>query len=841
MASALKNVSSWRLNLSEKEEVKKRVDAGEDETKVTRELQAKKAQAALDRKMAAAAVADRSKQVQASQASQSKQKSVKEAKPAGKAADPEQGDACNKAYYECVQRDVALIVKEFGKSLADEAPLAIAAGGESGVQEPFDKEKGKIALRQHGVYRTRKCLDEETWKQKRDKWRCVLLSIPCAFVEASQSQFWRDAFNKRQSIQQEHESLTRTAVQHSLEIASMKTLVETQVGKKLTSSSLAQELLRLGLQPVVAGSGNKTSAPGHDDEDGGNGCLSAHFITAALNCHKWILSSSECVLEHFFDSVLPKSGMCDEDRKLLKTALGSHSEYRAHSAGTGDCTWQARLCKSGIMTFEFLEDNCAIVVYGRSHDHTLRQAAKQGTVEAVMEHENIREKWKKVEDQFSNEAVEKEALAKAAKAASDGEEEPEEVVIRKAPSSFALHSPAYWRAVANATVRTYIALTPEPRTQEAVTTAIAQGNLKGIQGNAGETSVITLLDLELLGEAQGPGCQPGLRKQFSAPAPLLSRLIYGSMVARGSQKVNDEGEAKAVVEGDLVMVHCGSRGKKEIKAMFSGSKNQRAESELKETIIVYTDESLRSRKKRVKGGYSGHSQLVTASSAPLAQVVPEKSYDFHTGSCWSDVFSGVQALGASELWYASRTVEVLTSERVVEATADAKAKADSDGDAGALESVFSGAVLPENFYRDLLRGHSAKGLLDLSVGEGTAARACLLERIPYCGFTLSEAHSKKIEVQLTDFIVSEFKKEGSTHYRPEACQSPGVDTAETDPKPKKKSKAKAKPKAEPADSQAQGKKNKKTEEDDEGEPQPKKKTKKTDEEEAASEAESLPW
>ena len=296
------------------------------------------------------------------------------------------------------------------------------------------------------------------------------------------------------------------------------------------------------------------------------------------------------------------------------------------------------------------------MIYAKTHDNTLRKAAKQGTVEAVMEHESIQEKWKKIENQLSNEAAEREALAKAGQAASDGEDEPEEVVMRKAPNAFALHSPAYWRAVANATVRTYISLTPEPRTQEAVTTAIAQGNLKNIHGNPGESSVITLLDLELLGEAQGPGCQAGLRKQFSAPGPLLSRLLYGSMVARGAQKVNDEGEAKAVVEGDLLMVHCGTRGKKEIKAMFNGSKNQKAESDLKESIIVYTDESLRSRKKRVKGGYSGHTYLLTASSAPLAQVVPEKSYDFHTGSCWSDVFSGVQALGASELWYASRTI-----------------------------------------------------------------------------------------------------------------------------------------------------------------------------------------
>ena len=52
--------------------------------------------------------------------------------------------------------------------------------------------------------------------------------------------------------------------------------------------------------------------------------------------------------------------------------------------------------------------------------------------------------------------------------------------------------------------------------------------------------------------------------------------------------------------------------------------------------------------------------------------------------------------------------EVLTNDRVVEATEEAKAKAGSDG--GALESVFSGALLSESFYRDLLRGHSAKGL-----------------------------------------------------------------------------------------------------------------------------------
>lgn len=130
------------------------------------------------------------------------------------------------------------------------------------------------------------------------------------------------------------------------------------------------------------------------------------------------------------------------------------------------------------------------------------------------------------------------------------------------------------------------------------------------------------------------------------------------MVARGSQKVNDEGQATAVVEGDLVMVHIGvGRSKREVKALFAvpGGKQQRTDSELKESIITYNDEALRTRKKRVKGSYCGHSVLVTASVNSLSQSVPERTYDFHAGSCWSDVLANVKALPASELWHTPRT------------------------------------------------------------------------------------------------------------------------------------------------------------------------------------------
>ena len=153
-----------------------------------------------------------------------------------------------------------------------------------------------------------------------------------------------------------------------------------------------------------------------------------------------------------------------------------------------------------------------------------------------------------------------------------------------------------------------------------------------------------------------------------------------------------------------------------------------------------------------------------------------------------------------------------------------------------MESVFSAAALPVPFYQDLIRGHAAKAVLDLAAGAGNFAKAALLERVPYYAFTLTECHSKKLEVILTQFLVDEMRKEGSTHFRPEAVQDQERQEADSVPKkrtkggkkdegsevvPKKKAKAKAK--------------NKKDDDDDEE----KKEEQGAEEEEAGGSP--LPW
>ena len=89
----------------------------------------------------------------------------------------------------------------------------------------------------------------------------------------------------------------------------------------------------------------------------------------------------------------------------------------------------------------------------------------------------------------------------------------------------------------------------------------------------------------------------------------------------------------------------------------------------------------------------------------------------------------------------------------------------------------------------------------------------MAERIPFAGLTLTEAHPTKLELILTEFVLSLMKSEGSTYYRanasalePEASKKrkhTGEDGQEdTGSKPKGKAKAKGQPKATPKANQS---------------------------------------
>ena len=300
------------------------------------------------------------------------------------------------------------------------------------------------------------------------------------------------------------------------------------------------------------------------------------------------------------------------------------------------------------------------MVYNQKYDNGVRQAAKQGgAAEAVLEQASIAEAWQLVEGQLANEDAERKAALKTDEDDEDEQVEGKQVCSSKGQMLLRPRSPMYWKSVAFQTVRRYITLQPEPRTHEGVVQAISQCPLKTVQGDCGESSAIVWLDIDMLGETMGPAGQPLLRKQFQPNRNLLSKLLHSALIGRGSQKQNQDGETTKVVAGDLCFIHCGfERAKKECKALFqlsTGPKSQACDTELKETVICFDDDSIRSRKKRVKGSYSSVSTLLIASSDVLSQSIPDRSYEHHPGSCLSNMIGLVQALPVEELWHVTRT------------------------------------------------------------------------------------------------------------------------------------------------------------------------------------------
>ena len=151
--SEIKNISAWRLNKAEMQELADRVKKGESEAEVKRELQTKKALACEERKRSAVAISSKgSTDHKPSAGSKSKKLPAKSAT----AVDLSKTDPTNASYYAEVEADLQSILKAF-PGLDQEMPLCLSDsekdGTKTGVQAPFELPKAQNALAIHGAYR----------------------------------------------------------------------------------------------------------------------------------------------------------------------------------------------------------------------------------------------------------------------------------------------------------------------------------------------------------------------------------------------------------------------------------------------------------------------------------------------------------------------------------------------------------------------------------------------------------------------------------------------------------------------------------------------------------------
>ncbi|CAK9048313.1 Uncharacterized protein SCF082_LOCUS26923 [Durusdinium trenchii] len=647
---------------------------------------------------------------------------------------------------------------------------------------------------------------------RKEAWAEALTAVPVVMVEVPEGDVWVHALNRRQLLQQEHESLTRTAWQNAAELYHLQALMEKIEGRKLTETEVVQLLKSKHLMTAQKGQSamensyycewNFTAAKTifaklQSDQvisdivqkqeclKGSDSCFNSLVKLEKLAQRPSCVASRRFIFQ-LIDDMLCHGVLKDDD--LNKNSMVGNSnnvglihlfefKWRSLSYILDIMAVQAKLAdKDRALLKEHLSDPKAArentvdhvswqaglskaslealtyiqdVVFLKTYDNLIKQAMKPNShPEILNEIETVQEVWKVVCNLRDNELAEDKAASKALENQSGDEED----------------------------------VTSEARGHREV----------------GKSCTLVHLDTSLLGESTGPECQEGLRKVWRPDEAIAQKLLGSTLVALGAQQ-DKSGKCGAPGEGTVAAV-LDPLGVVP-KTFFKDACSQ--------------TESIRARKKKVRShSYTQRLELTLYSEKSLSVILPEK-------------------------------VDLLSAKRIV--SVEGKGPADLE----AHETCFSCSLAPSEFYTELIHSYCASSVIDASPAQGEFLKACLSNRTKAVAICGTESHGACLELLLTDHVLGELSREGSTFFRPDSVSKDDEEDKQgTGPKkeaePKKKQpKRKAGEVEEPQPKKGRGKPKKVEKgeggEEEEAEEKPKKKNKKDAEEHEDGEESSELW
>ncbi|CAK9074935.1 Modification methylase SsoII (M.SsoII) (Cytosine-specific methyltransferase SsoII) [Durusdinium trenchii] len=383
----------------------------------------------------------------------------------------------------------------------------------------------------------------------KERWAVVLRSVPICLTKEP-SDLWIHAWNNRNAISQDYESLGRSAWQTAVEIKKLKGRYDTDAKKVLTAAEFTLKLKNAGLKKASSQddlstnlvnnaihiaeklSGEEVLGPIRDLEQRFG---KASFFNSMVKLHalatrvkpsrrdfvfqglrdlivRGLLDNDEVTktallgdknsaglisllelkaecLTHWQCVALARAKIDERDRKLIAEALASHQSYNDKMLGE-DVAWQGPMAVSSVEALKFLEE----LVFHKKFDHQLKQLARGHKImDEVMENEVIKEAWDKVVALRENELTEQEVKEKASEAQEPEGEETSIAKMRKAPTSYTENSHQYWLAVANASVRRLLSFVVLPTTQRSMELAVGQSALKDVVVEAGSKRLFLIV------------------------------------------------------------------------------------------------------------------------------------------------------------------------------------------------------------------------------------------------------------------------------------------------------------------------------------------------------------
>ena len=249
----------------------------------------------------------------------------------------------------------------------------------------------------------------------KDRWNTILRSVPCCFTNIAEEQLWTAAWNNRNEITQEYESLSRTALQTASEVTLLKQRADKDMCRTLKADEFSEWLKKAGLrkassqQDMSANLINSALIVGRrlqGDEvvpireienryrtrSCFNDMTKLHGICTKVSpgsigfvirsIHDWIMrckienedvskkalfgDNHTCglvtlfefklnLLDHWVVSVMPRAKILEKDRMAIKKALEHHEQCNRMMWGR-DVAWQGSLQRSSQEALQFIED-----------------------------------------------------------------------------------------------------------------------------------------------------------------------------------------------------------------------------------------------------------------------------------------------------------------------------------------------------------------------------------------------------------------------------------------------------------------------------------------------------
>lgn len=233
---------------------------------------------------------------------------------------------------------------------------------------------------------------------------------------------------------------------------------------------------------------------------------------------------------------------------------------------------------------------------------------------------------------------------------------------------------------------------------------------------------------------------------------------------------------------------------------------------VRSVIASISEESIRARKKRVRGEISQVVQVMFVTSKPYFNSVPELPHVHYPGTNRGDSIAWIHLTPPDQIWEMTfeRKKQLYKDKMVASGTVAPDTKSVRKDDD--LEPTFY-SFLPETFYADLIQSHNALAFIDLTPGPGEACKAALVLKKPYLGLCLGETHVLELQNHLVSWVMQKMAQEGHQLYNAKyaACKAQEDKKEEKDKKDQKdlkdvqKDAAKKTKKSKGSDSEARNK------------------------------------